>query len=528
MPNSNDLIERVTSIRERVWHHTALARRLAPLALGVGLTTTLLVACDDDARPAVKVLVDAPMSAGTITPGSTPFVAFVPLEGGNLSRMATVNFVIQPKSGSASKPVSVTYSRDYLERKGYIAAGISIVTLPVFGLYSGASNVVAVTVTGTDASTVHLAIAIPTAAYVDQTGVYDHLQVVQPRSGAIGFDFMYLKTGVGGPVVVDTDGQVRWVGQGVSSSYSALLLSNHFIVGTPHSGELYDLGFDGTVVTSGTLPSPVTAFQHNFEPGKTGILGQPDLAVGGQSFLESVLAEFEADGTPIAQWDLGQILTDYMRANGDDPTAFVRPAVDWFHMNTAIYDPSDDSVIVSSRENFIIKLDYKTQAIKWIFGDTQKYWYTFPSLRAKSLALVGGGLVPIGQHAVTIAPDGSLMLFNDGAASMNQPTGAPAGDARSYAAVSDYTIDATAGTATEAWHYDHGQTYSSAYCSSARQVQDGSLLVDYSYAANGTVMHLVGLDPTRAVVFDYQLANIAGCWAAWNTQPIALEAMSFN
>ena len=78
---------------------------------------------------------------------------------------------------------------------------------------------------------------------------------------------------------------------------------------------------------------------------------------------------------------------------------FVRPGVDWFHNNSAIYDPSDDSIIVSSRENFVIKLDHKTGQIIWIFGDPTKYWYTFPSLRAKALTLAPGGLYPIGQHA---------------------------------------------------------------------------------------------------------------------------------
>jgi arylsulfate sulfotransferase len=30
-----------------------------------------------------------------------------------------------------------------------------------------------------------------------------------------------------------------------------------------------------------------------------------------------------------------------MIKNGDDPSDFVRDGVDWFHMNSAIYDPSD-------------------------------------------------------------------------------------------------------------------------------------------------------------------------------------------
>jgi len=196
--------------------------------------------------------------------------------------------------------------------------------------------------------------------------------------------------------------------------------------------------------------------------------------------------------------------------------------VDWFHMNTAIYDPSDDSVILSSRENFLIKVDYTTKAIKWIFGDTTKYWHTFPSLRSKAITLTGGGLVPIGQHGINFAPDGSLLLFNDGLASFNQPAGAPVGQSRAYAAVSDYTIDAATMTAVENWHYDHGQTYDSGICSSVQQRRDGSLLIDYASSDNHTTMHLVGLDASRTVAFDYELASVS-CKAGWYAHPIGLD-----
>ena len=43
--------------------------------------------------------------------------------------------------------------------------------------------------------------------------------------------------------------------------------------------------------------------------------------------------------------------------------------------------------MVSSRENFVMKLDYHTGNIIWILWDPSKYWYTFPSLRAKALTL---------------------------------------------------------------------------------------------------------------------------------------------
>ena len=94
-------------------------------------------------------------------------------------------------------------------------------------------------------------------------------------------------------------------------------------------------------------------------------------------------------------------------------------------------------------------LGYSTGMIIWILGDPTKYWNTFPSLRAKALTLAPGGLYPIGQHVLSITSDGLLMLFNDGLGSLNQPASEPAGQTRTYSAVSAYSIDQASMTATE-------------------------------------------------------------------------------
>ena len=108
------------------------------------------------------------------------------------------------------------------------------------------------------------------------------------------------------------------------------------------------------------------------------------------------------------------------------------------------------------------------------------------------------------------------------------PAGAPAGASRTYSAVSDYVIDATAATATQAWSFDHGQTLYSSICSSARAAADGSVLVDYAEADSGATTHIVGLDPNHGQVFEYTYPNAAGCYTAWNAQPIAMESLAYD
>jgi len=217
-----------------------------------------------------------------------------------------------------------------------------------------------------------------------------------------------------------------------------------------------------------------------------------------------------------------------MSANGDDPAQFIRLGVDWFHMNAAAYDPRDDSLIISSRESFVIKIDYQTGNLIWILGDPTKYWYTFPSLRSKSLTLAAGGLYPIGQHAVSVTSDGLLLLFNNGLGSFNQPAGTSAGETRTYSTVSAYDIDLPSRTAREVFQFDYGKTIYSRVCSSVYEAGGNSLLVNYAVADNLTRARIVGLANRADVVFDFEYVNTAGCNTSWNAEPVQFDGLVFQ
>src|SRR5213075_858969 len=112
-----------------------------------------------------------------------------------------------------------------------------------------------------------------------------------------------------------------------------------------------------------TIAVPYYQSHHNLDPGRTGLLVEVDDRVNGVIDYEHILVEVAPDGTRINEWKLGDIIARHMAANGDDPSRFVRLGIDWFHMNSSAYDPRDDSIILSSRENFVIKVDYQTQEI---------------------------------------------------------------------------------------------------------------------------------------------------------------------
>ena len=461
--------------------------------------------------------------------GVTPFISFLQFQSVSLANLASVRFVITPKPGTASKPVDVSYTVAALNRRGYTNAGSDSLTLPVFGLYASYQNQLNVEFQFTDTSKKSVAVTITTEAYTDPNAIYDRPTILKKRSigSELGFDFFAMKSNLGTPVVVDSDGALRWAGTGLNSALSSAFQDNAFVIGDGGSPSFSRLELDGTIQQTALLSSRYTNFHHNIDPGKTYLLGNMDAVIGGVSNIESTAIEFSSTGVILKEWDFAALLGDHMRSQGDDPAPFIRAGADWFHMNAATYDPRDDSLIVSSRENFVIKIDYSSGRIIWILGDPTKYWYTFPSLRAKALSLQAGGLYPIGQHATSITSDGLLMLFNNGAPSFNQPSGAPVGGSRSYSAVTAYAIDPVNQTAQEVWRFDYGQTVLSQICSSAYESSGKSILVSYAFVNGGTLARLVGLDVSHQVVFDFQYPN-PGCNTSWNAIPISFEAMSFQ
>jgi hypothetical protein len=492
------------------------------------LVGTGLLALSACSQPMSQV---SDIALGRPTAGPTPFIGYVPLTGQSLKQVVAYRYVISPKLGAVSRPVDVSYTTKALSGRGYYTDGTATSTLPVFGLYAGHINRVDVQVEFSDGSTQTFPVSVPTPAYVDPNGIFDRPNILKKRasSQAGDIDYFYLKTWTSGPIVIDTDAEIRWVPPAPINGNASTFFENRFIVGAQNSLTIDLLDLDGRRASTSLTPaSYYSSFHHNLDLGKHGVLGEVDGLQNGVKILESTIVDFDSTGQVRKSWDFADIISRHMRANGDDPTLFVRPGIDWFHSNSAIYDRRDDSLIVSSRENFVIKVDYDTGAIKWILGDPTKYWSTFPSLRAKALTLDAGGLYPIGQHALSIAPDGRLLLFNNGGESYNQPVGAPVGEKRTYSAASAYDIDPVAMKAKEAWRFDYNQSIFSDICSSVYATSSGSLLLDYAAAEARSKARIVGLDPSRNVTFDFEYEVKSACQSSWNAEPIAFDEMTFN
>lgn len=454
-------------------------------------------------------------------PGATVFIARLGFSLRNYDELAGIDYSIAPRPGSFSKPLAVSFDKSWLDRRGAWHPGLQRLELPVFGLYASHQNTVALTVRFRDGSTHALRATVQTGAYSGPAALYATPNILTARSQerVPGFDYVLIKNGLSAPVVIDTDGHMRWTGAGLDNSFSSMFGDGAFYIGSQGSPVLHRMDVDGSFSSTGMNAPTYTNFHHELGPGKAGLLAQFDAVEGGVRRVESILAEIDTRGNVLKEWDMGRIFSAAMRAQGDDPSGFVRDGADWFHMNSAIYNPADNSLLVSSRENFVVKLDYDTGAIRWLLGDTTKHWYVnYPSLRALALRVVAGK-APIGQHSLSVRPDGQLLLFNNGLGSLNQPPAAPRGATRTYSTPSRYAIDEQARSARETWTYEGNRELYSDICSSVYEGAPGNYLMAYSVAYQRTSARLLGVDEGGKVAFDFAYPTYV-CDTLFLAQPL--------
>ncbi len=459
--------------------------------------------------------------------GPTPFISQLTLTASDTSVIKSIQFTVTPKTGSVTRPLSGTYAHDYLVMRGYLVPPSTQIFLPVYGLYDGFTNTVTLIYSFLDGSSKTDSTTIATAAFADQGCGYQTPMVLQPRtaSTALSYDYMLVKGACSdsSPAIIDTDGALRWVGSAGIMNYSATFFDNAIYLGG--AGGLYRIDLDGTVTFLATYSDlGITFIHHNIDRGKVGVI----LDVNTGPWLECVNIEVDASGKVIKTWNLAEIISAAMIAGGDDPSQFVFPSPDdWFHNNAVAYNRADDSLLISSRENFLICIDYETGAIKWILGDTTKKWHQFPSLAQYALALAPGSLPPIGQHAVSVTYDENVLVLDNGENSRFQ---FPQGDRRLYASPRKYQIDPESKVATEVWNYEMDQSIFSPFCSSVYEDAPLNYLVDYALV-NGAGLEmsyaqLLGLDASGEKVFCYQYSTDR-CEIAFNSIPLHLENTAF-
>src|SRR3954463_8585485 len=147
--------------------------------------------------------------------------------------------------------------------------------------------------------------------------------VRQARTAAeLSYDFILVASDCrpGSPIVIDTDGAVRWVGTGdVGLHYTTFFQNGVYAVKAQR--QLLRIELDGAVtVLHDYSDIGIHNFHHNIDRGKSGII---------LDTMPTGHLEVDRAGNVLKRWNLVEIISDAMRAGGDDPSGFVRLNVDW-------------------------------------------------------------------------------------------------------------------------------------------------------------------------------------------------------
>ena len=479
--------------------------------------------------------------------GVRPFLALI--AGNYAGSVKSATFTILPQPGSYTRPIKATYSAAYLQSTGNLSA--NTIYIPIFGLYDNARNTVDLYINFNDGNSIHAQVGVLTNKYIDPCSSVNTLyNNVQNRTSTsdLPYDYYLLKDfcSTNSPVIFDTDGRIRWVGTAGIGARASIFNNNSIYITNGNAG-INRIAIETGAVTSlaDFGPNGVTSTTaHNIDYGRNGtMIVETD---NGSLNLESNALEFDVHGKVLNQWDLGSILSNTITAAGGQASGFVAPGKDWFHMNATAYNPIDNTLVVSSRENGVFDVDYDTPAngtgkqLHWVLGDVTKNWYRYFSQYSLSLgsAANNSGAAPIGQHSVSIDTSGNLLVLTDGLGSSFQN---PPGISRSLSFANSYALDVAGKKATPEYNFTPQPSLYSSICGSAYDFKTAHL-IDF---ANGipaadkpTLVDIFGLGPATGnankLVFHTQFQNVdnAGnatpCASGWNAVPLDLSNMIFN
>lgn len=149
----------------------------------------------------------------------------------------------------------------------------------------------------------------------------------------------------------------------------------------------------------------------------------PDAPRADAMIMADTVVQISPEGDIVWSWDTFDALDPY-RIGYDTFWSYwwVRgfPGhMDWTHANGLSYDESDDSVLVSLRnQSAIVKVDRQSGAIKWILGRHEDW----PDrLKSKLLEPVGDLLWPGYQHNPRMTHAGTVILFDNRAHGATMP-----------------------------------------------------------------------------------------------------------
>jgi arylsulfate sulfotransferase len=148
-------------------------------------------------------------------------------------------------------------------------------------------------------------------------------------------------------------------------------------------------------------------------------------------------------GEIVKEWDLSTIF------DPERPRLWVEQKNDWCHLNSIQFDPTDNTLLISSKlQYFISKIDYDSGDIKWILGNHENWkepWqpYLLTPLNFDTTAHPDQDYT-YAQHMPRLRKNGNVIVYDNGG---HRPGGA-------YTRAVEFRVDPENMTVEKIWSYD--------------------------------------------------------------------------
>lgn len=279
------------------------------------------------------------------------------------------------------------------------------------------------------------------------------------------------------PLMVDNYGDIRWILDYTNHPFLNLLnydcgikrlRNGNFYFIEIETNKIYEIDLSGNVLNSWELHTKGYFIHHDIDEKPDGNFIASVSKAGstrkdGTASIEDYIVEIDRKSGDIKTvWNLKELL--------DESRFLLTPnKYDWVHVNSVLYDSSDNTIIVSGRTQGVIKLTFDNK-IKWIIAP-HKGWgingrnedlnqFLLTPL-ASDGSIISDTSVVNGsinypefewcwyQHSIIALPNGDIMLFDNG--TYRNYNYNPS--ASQYSRAVEYKIDPVNMTIQQKWQY---------------------------------------------------------------------------
>lgn len=413
--------------------------------------------------------------------------------------------------------------------------------IPVLGLLANTTNKVTVTVENENGNVTKKTLSMKTEKlpnYIGNINV-EKANTEKMELGNSSLTFFVPSTKY--PYAYDTYGDVRWYNIRYNSHVFQELENGHILYLTKADNsddtynelvemdylgkyyKIYELNSDNAINEGKS--EEMTMVHHDAIELPSGNLL---LTVNGDTnYIEDIMIELDREtGEIVKTIDLKDLLPSEFYEEYDETTRD-DGKVDWFHQNAVVFDESDNSIIISSRnQDLIMKVDYKTSRIIWIMADEEGWPDDY-----KQYLVAGTGdsfKYTAGQHAPVILPDQDnnedtidLLVYDNNVV----VTRGNESLSKEYSRGVQYRINEKKRTSKEIWSFGEelGADHFTNIVGSTRFLpQTGNRLVNFGYLDEDTHSAIFEVSENGEVVFEANITDFPAGARAYRSERYSL------